>query len=677
MQGEAMRRTDSTRSLPGGVAHLPIVSVGVVAVWLVAAIVVLLGFNDRLEQTNRSFRAAVSYAIQNPVVAIDPRLLPAVRGAMPGFESNEMFAFLRNAKPEGHDGPTPQQEFDERTRRAFAALDGHPMRRLGLVPADPAIHAFVTHAFLHSGLAHLLLTVVIFMLAAPLLEQLWGRRILISVLVFVVAASSSAYLAVHGPVDQALLGGAGIVAALVGAVLVRFRNEEIDFLGWLGRVTDAELTAPAWTLGAVWIVYEGLLHWIVPGALPVGIDNAVGYSAHVGGFLLGAGFAHAIRKLGWEARYGRARFELKVRGPERFSLESVIALQEKGDDDGAYAMLAGGVQQNVRNRDAVTMFWRLSVEREAIDEAVPAMLRLVREELRRGADEVAVAHWREVTAERPGAFDDPALLLRLIPAIRRVEDDETAVIAVRQAADWKAGSATAEVVVQLSRLAAELDPLTAFEVAQRALAGKGFDEAQRAELEAVRGRFAPKEPAKAEAASGEEKPDPRPSAFYDESDRSEFGEIGDLSALDERFPESSITEGVPRAINADGLCVTVGGDQETNFAIERIRAVSVVGVRGLGPKPIVLVDVLVDGGGLTRPLSVIRLRSDQFDPRRLIGQDVKPLDALRRLAGAIQRASGAIALPRSDQQRSAEIPMFDSLDAYHEAVLRPAGIELA
>jgi membrane associated rhomboid family serine protease len=636
-----------------------------------------LGFNDRLEQTDRSFRAAVSYAIQNPVVAIDPRLLPAVRGAMPSFESNEMFSFLRNAKPDGHDGPTPQQELDQRTTHAFAALDGHPMRRLGLVPADPAIHAFVSHAFLHAGLAHLLLTVAIFMLAAPYLEQLWGRRVLICVMVFVVAATSSTFLAVHGSIDQALLGGAGIVAAMVGAILIRFRGEEIDFLGWLGPFVDAELTAPAWALGAVWVLYEGLLHWIVPGALPAGIDNAVGYSAHAGGFLLGAGFAHAIQKLGWEARYGRVGFEARARGPERFSLESVIALQEEGDDDGAYAMLAGGVQQNARNRDVVTLFWRLSVEREAIDAAVPAMLRLVREELRRGADEVAVAHWREVTAKRPEAFDDPVILLRLIPAIRRVEDDETAVVAVRQAADWKVGSATADVVVQLSRLAAELDPSTAFEVAQRALAGKGFDEAQRAELEAVRGRFAPKEPGEGEVASGEEKPDPRPSAFYDESDRSEFGEIGDLSALDERFPESSITEGVPRTINADGLRVSVGGDQETTFAIERIRAVSVVGVRGLGPKPIVLVDVLVDGGGLTRPLGVIRLRSDQFDPRRLIGQDVKPLDALRRMVGAIQRASGAIALPRSDEQGSADIPVFDSLEAYHEAVLQPAGIEFA
>ena len=53
------------------------------------------------------------------------------------------------------------------------------------------------------------------------------------------------------------------------------------------------------------------------------------------------------------------------------------------------------------------------------------------------------------------------------------------------------------------------------------------------------------------------------------------------------------------------------------------------------------------------------------------------MDALRRMVGAIQRASGAIVLPRSDEEGSSEIPVFDSLDAYHEAVLRPAGIELA
>ena len=47
------------------------------------------------------------------------------------------------------------------------------------------------------------------------------------------------------------------------------------------------------------------------------------------------------------------------------------------------------------------------------------------------------------------------------------------------------------------------------------------------------------------------------------------------------------------------------------------------------------------------------------------------------MVGVIQRASGAIVLPRNDEEGPANIPVFDSLDAYHEAVLRPAGIELA
>ena len=121
----------------------------------------------------------------------------------------------------------------------------------------------------------------------------------------------------------------------------------------------------------------------------------------------------------------------------------------------------------------------------------------------------------------------------------------------------------------------------------------------------------------------------------------------------------------------------MGGDRGATRAVAGRRAVAVGGVRGMGPRTMVLVDVFVDGGGLGRTWGVVRIRSDQFDPRRLIGQEVNPMDALRRMVGAIQRASGAIVLPRSDEEGSSEIPVFDSLDAYHEAVLRPAGIELA
>ena len=85
------------------------------------------------------------------------------------------------------------------------------------------------------------------------------------------------------------MGASALVAGLVAAVVVRFRTREVDFLRWLSQVTPVELTAPAWTLGALWAGYELSLLWLVQGALPGGVDNAVGYAAH------GAGGCYSVR----------------------------------------------------------------------------------------------------------------------------------------------------------------------------------------------------------------------------------------------------------------------------------------------------------------------------------------------------------------------------------------------
>jgi hypothetical protein len=103
----------------------------------------------------------------------------------------------------------------------------------------------------------------------------------------------------------------------------------------------------------------------------------------------------------------------------------------------------------------------------------------------------------------------------------------------------------------------------------------------------------------------------------------------------------------------------------------------VAGVHGLGPKPVVIIDLLIDGGGSEGPLRVIRLRSDRFDPRPLAPGVDGPLDALRSLVQAILSRSKAQPLPDPDAAAARPVRMYQSLEEYHEQVLRKAGRELA
>ena len=169
----------------------------------------------------------------------------------------------------------------------------------------------------------------------------------------------------------------------------------------------------------------------------------------------------------------------------------------------------------------------------------------------------------------------------------------------------------------------------------------------------------------------------QPSAFFEESDRSAFGEVGDLSELaDESFPDGVIQEGHPLGVSAQGLTILFEGRGESTVAFTRMRAISVVGVHGLGPNPVVLMDLLIDGGGTPEPLSLVRMRCDRFDPRALVPKASSSKDALRAIVQGLQkrglRVLADVTAPSTDAK-----PIFESIDSYHDKVLRAVASEFA
>jgi hypothetical protein len=107
-----------------------------------------------------------------------------------------------------------------------------------------------------------------------------------------------------------------------------------------------------------------------------------------------------------------------------------------------------------------------------------------------------------------------------------------------------------------------------------------------------------------------------------------------------------------------------------------MRAISVVGVRGLGPNPVVLMDIMIDGGGTPDPLVLLRMRCDRFEPRTLIPKASSSKDALRAIVQGLQKRGlkvlADVTAPSTDSK-----PIFESCDAYHDKVLRPIASEFA
>jgi membrane associated rhomboid family serine protease len=657
---------------PAWLEGIPALSIGLAVVWLVTGLFVQLAYASHLRQADRELEAAVSFAIHNPEVVVGPRLLPVVRSVIPDFDGNEVFSFLRKQPARGG-GRALQRDFDGKVARAFATLDSHPYRRLGWVPAAPSLRGFAAHWLLHAGWLHLFATLALWSLVAPLVERLWGPACLAGAVLLATAAGAGAFAGVHPGADRPLLGASPIAAGLVCALLVRRRGDRLDLLGWLPGSPGAALRVPAWVLGALWVGYAGVVAWSVPGALPTPVAAAAGATAQAAGAVTGGLLALAIARVGWERDGAFAQTGAARGAAAPFDLQEVISARTAGDPDRAFDLLAAEVARSARNRDAVTTYWEMAIERDVAAQAAPALKKLVREELRRGADEVAVAQWRELTEHLPRDPLEAPTLVRLLPSIRRIEGDEHAVLALQQLLDPRNRGLSPELAAQAAHLAADLEMNLALDAARRALAAGTLAEGPRVELQALVRRLGPPEPAETDPEKPEGHP---PSVFYAESDRSDFGEVGDLSELDDP-PEAPLAEAVPRSLDGDAIELEVAREGRISVELSRLRAVAVAGVHGLGPKPVVLVDLLVDGRDGSPSLRVIRLSCNRFDPRRLVPDAGGALDAVRRLVARLLAGSGARPLPDADGAAAKPVRIFGSLEEYQRQVLRAALRELA
>jgi len=130
-------------------------------------------------------------------------------------------------------------------------------------------------------------------------------------------------------------------------------------------------------------------------------------------------------------------------------------------------------------------------------------------------------------------------------------------------------------------------------------------------------------------------------------------------------------EAIPLALGDDGVTLDVGERGKAQLALARIDAIAVAGVRGLRPKPVVVIDLVTNWLVTDRqPLKVVRLRSDRFDPCNLVPGETNGFQALKRWIDQLIAGTGALALPDANSAAGAPFRMFDDLAAYEREVLR-------
>jgi membrane associated rhomboid family serine protease len=666
-------------------ARFPRVTLGVSLLSALIALAVSLGFGARMHEADRELSDAVALFVRHPMLRIPARFEPVLEDRMPDFEGNAAFDFLK-----GKNDPARQAELDAAVARGLAELDAHPQRVLGFVPARPRLASWILHPLVHASLWHWIAVLLPFAFVAGSAERIWGWRTLAAFLPAASLASAVSFHLLGSDCDRPLLGLGASTAALAGAIAYRARDARVDLFAWVPAETGLSWKLPGFALGGVWALGE-LAAWILPsGPLPASLTAHPALGTQLAAAVLGALAAFAAERSGLESRLdagGPAAAPAAARATRnsREALEQARAARADSKLDRAIEILRAEARRVPGHREVVLELWETASLRGTASDAYPAMQALIASELRRGALDEAVAHWKRLVQVERNNSIGADLLLQLLPRIRQRCGGNEHELALGQLLSDRKVRGDAELLLRVAEPAIHCGGARARQAAEALAELRNLTpELQRRADELVRRvGLTSQEVVEASAASaiaaGES------DAFYAEQDRSAFGEIDPATELTERtvlredgtlaepalFPSVSSRSGVPLALQDEGIVLEIEGRGRRKLAYSRVRRVAFAGVRGLAAKPVLVVDLLLsDPKPAEAPLEIVRLRSDAFDPLRLAPNADGALQALVTFVIELARRAQVDVVPPN---ASGRVETFASLDDYQHRVLRVRG----
>ncbi len=445
------------------VSRWPVASVGVIAL----CVAVFLGthWSEAERASDELFAAAASYALRNPRLDADPRLLSGEMRERFWDEAGEL-----GIEP-AHDGD--QEELDALTSSWLESTAQAPHWRWGLVPKRFEPATVVTHMFLHGGWLHLIGNVFLLYLTGPLIEDRVGHLRFAALYLVCGLLAGALYGLQNADLFRPLIGASGAIAGVMGAFAVLFARVRMRFLVWLG-IPLGTMEAPAWVLLPFWFglqLVEGLRADVMQ---PAGAGG-VAFWAHVWGFGAGVAFGFAYR------RERPHELDLASAGPDR--LEQALALLPKKRWDEAWDLLVAEARSGARREEASRALWDLAKESGRALAAAPYFVRLIRAETRGGDALRAAELWRELRGALRSRPADPSLAVEVAEALERAREGREAREELIEAALEGLGSETPP---ELGERLAQLAQRHRTAGVRRALSAAG----QRADLEPAIGKAA-------------------------------------------------------------------------------------------------------------------------------------------------------------------------------------------
>jgi membrane associated rhomboid family serine protease len=595
----------------------------------------------------------------------------------------------------------------------------HPYYVHGLVVGQRTSWGAVAHIFMHAGWLHLLGNLFLLFLAGPALEDRWGRGLFSAFFLGAGVFSGLFFTQLSSADGMPLVGASGAISGVLGAFFVRLWSTRIRFWYWIFFRASGTFSAPAYAMLPLWFANELLQAWL---ARAFGIDGGVAYEAHIGGFLFGLAVALAFKFTGFDEKLD-ADIDDAVTARGNQAVAEALALREAGDLSGALKKLSLEVRKHPGDSDAVEAYWDACVAKGAAGDAAHAVLALTQRELAANQGARAAQRFSEVIGALPGYGFDPALVARMVPHLRE-HDPRSALDALRWLAQPQRPALAPTLALRAFEQARDLDAEVAMTLAERYAASElpaemreKFAAHAKSLASEVRPRAIEVEPEAEETPSERAIPAPAPPIDRgldpNQWDRSEFGGAGEFDAADPvdspppqqlartapkpaaaaeddwdalkildagatpasgtRFATLKVMDAAPLALEGAALTLALEGGKKAQLALDKVDAVALAAVRGLGAKPVLVIDLLMGWRSLAGgELRCIRLRSDRFDPRKHAAAK-DPLAALRAFVAQLVATSGATPLAAADPARANQLTPYADAASYAREVLEVGG----
>ncbi|MBW2692043.1 MAG: rhomboid family intramembrane serine protease, partial [Deltaproteobacteria bacterium] len=383
-----------------------------------------------------------------------------------------------------------QEILDGLTAEALTPLSQLPRYRMGVHAEKTSGVAYFAHAFLHGGWLHLIGNALLLLVLGCYVERVWGSA-LFGVLAIVSAlVAATAFRIANPELDASLIGTSGMIAGLLAAFTVRFASRWAEAGYWAVVVG-----------GVCWLTLPAGFGWggsVVPGPTTSGEMVAAANAslwAIAGGFGCGLVMASMLILGKIEATFSNAPTTSERKPSVEPDLEAALEAQADGRLPEAFELISALLERKPEYRAALIAMWEVALELGREADASNAMLRVVRDEVRRNASS-AVGHWLDLASRGLHGDAEPALLIHIALMLREAGQPIEALSALKRALENSTDSDSAELAARVARASRSLDRDFTETAAWRALGSVDLAYKDRQNLEALLGELYREAPAR-------------------------------------------------------------------------------------------------------------------------------------------------------------------------------------